>query len=86
MTFRRHPHRCGGRCGKVVERFGERCAACLELEDWRKVLAFASSAGDTISEREALEAIRAIARRRIGRPEAVAIEALLEAANGRGVA
>jgi hypothetical protein len=32
------------------------------LEDFRKILAFAASAGDTISEREALDVIKAIAR------------------------
>lgn len=37
--------------------------------DWRKVLAFAASAGDTISTAEALAVIKSIARQRLGLPE-----------------
>jgi hypothetical protein len=56
---------CPRGCGTKVALFGMLCAPCLEAEDWAKVLSFAASAGDTISTGEAIEIIRAIARRRV---------------------
>jgi hypothetical protein len=65
MKFRRHTSPCHAGCGAAVPAKGDTCAPCAQVDDWRKVLSFCTSAGDTLSEREALEVIRAIARRRI---------------------
>jgi len=42
------------------------------VEDFRKILAFASSAGDTITNRDALEVIRSICHARLGTDERAA--------------
>jgi len=79
MFFRRHPPAC--KCGAKVDRPGDRCPACLELEDWRKVLAFASSAGTTLSVLDALDMIRELATLRVGVHNAALV---LAAARARG--
>ncbi len=60
---------CGSRFSApdaaTVKEHGELCPSCYDM---RQVLAFANSAGDTISESKALEVIKGIAITRLEHP------------------